>query len=339
MNTLVQRVEPVRALLRAVMTYAGWLGRGGAGLSVPLVLVGLVSCSLPEPITTGPAPVPPAAACVLFDGDSNMDDLRALAVLWPHRRLAAVVTTDGIVSARAGAATVAQFFGGTREAAPVVIQGRDRFVASAAPPAWTWLAKTRADAERLATLFAAIVPFPLPVIVPRKGALGAAVAQAVADCSSVGVVITGPWSSFVAYHPAIVGKLKFAVVQGRSPDDPDDPKWDRVNCSFDRQACNDAVTALRSTPVFWVDLSAAGPSYPITADLATALSDSGLGGRLKQVMQRDGQWHDQQIWDDGAALFLIDPTRFKLVGRHIEPIPMPSVLILHEAQLINGIAR
>lgn len=289
----------------------------------------------PQPKMAVSALLPPAASCVLFDGDGNLDDVRAMAVLSPHRRVAGIVATAGIVSAPTAAATMAQFVRGLKET--VVIQGRDRSADSAAPPAWAWLAQTRANAERLTGLLSAVAQPPLAVLVPDEAALGAVVARTLADCSSIGLVITGPWSSFIAYYPAISAKIKFVIVQGRSPVDPDDPEWDRVNCSFDRLACMKAVAELRLTPVFWIDLPAAGPPYPITQDLATALSDGGLAGKLKRLMQQDGQWRDQQIWDDGAAMFLVDPARFKLVGRHIEPDLSPPAMLLYEAKLMNGI--
>lgn len=149
--------------------------------------------------------------------------------------------------------------------------------------------------------------------------MDAAVAQALADCGSVGAVVTGPWSSFVAYYSAIAERLQFVVVQGRSPVDPDNSEWDQVNCNSDRRACNEAVAALRWTPVFWVDLPAAGPRYAITTDLVTALSESEFSDRLKKVMQQDGQWRDQQIWDEGAALFLIEPTNLNCWGSLSRP--------------------
>lgn len=136
MANSVQRKAPYGALFRTVVMRAGRLACGGAGPQALVVLTGLAGCGRQEPVAAEPAPVPPVASCVLFDGDSNLDDLRALAVLWPHTRDAAVITTGGILSPQAGAVTMAQFLGGARQA--VVIQGRTRPATSAAPhgPGW-----------------------------------------------------------------------------------------------------------------------------------------------------------------------------------------------------------
>lgn len=65
----------------------------------------------PAPVNAGPPVKLPDVACLVVDSDANMDDLRALAIVAPHRRIAAIIATEGILPLEAGAQTLAQFYG------------------------------------------------------------------------------------------------------------------------------------------------------------------------------------------------------------------------------------
>jgi hypothetical protein len=166
--------------------------------------------------------------------------------------------------------------------------------------------------------------------------LGEAVARAVRDCPAVGLVAIGPWTSVVAYHSWIADRLKFVLVQGRSPDDPADPDWDRVNCRFDAASCRAALDGLRHLAFAWVDLPAGGSAYPLDTDLVTRFTATPSARALRSVMQAEAQWQVQQLWDDSAALFLLRPDAFRRVGQHYEPAVSPAEMRKVFGSLIDG---
>lgn len=308
------------------------------------VLLIAAACQAPQATSQSRTPIGTAAtipvwpplpgACLVVDGDGNMDDLRALAVVTPHWRVAAVIATDGILPAPAGAATFARFLAAdARPTSTDVIRGLPSLMAN--PPAWAWLLDTRRDAGRLeGSLVLAGLPS-MRVSTPATAMeLGETVARAVQGCSSIGLLVIGPWSSFAAYHGRIAEHLDFVVAQGRSPDDPADPAWDRVNCYFDEASCRAALVRLGTAGVAWVDLPARGPKYPLDDAMIRRLGAAPTAVALRRLMEAEPQWRAQQLWDDAAAVFVVCPGAFRQAGDHFEPALRPVQL----RQLVAGLA-
>ncbi|MBD2745787.1 hypothetical protein IC232_03660 [Microvirga sp. BT688] len=128
----------------------------------------------------------------------------------------------------------------------------------------------------------------------------------------------------MAYLDRISDRLRFVLAQGRSPDDPADPDWDRVNCRFDMASCRSAMNHMGAVPVAWIDFPKDGPAYPLDADLVNRFTANPLAQALRGVMQSDEQWKIQQLWDDGPAIFLLRPEAFRKVGEHYEPAVTPT---------------
>lgn len=276
------------------------------------------------------------ADCLLVDSDGNLDDLRAVAIVAAKRHIAAIVATGGLVPVDDGVTTFARFFrgaggsGGTK-----VIRGRS----AAAEPGFTWLAEARQDAKEVQ---AALPEEPVPVegtATPvTTESLKEAVANAVQGCGSVGLLMIGPWTSFVVYREVIRPRLKFVVAQGRSPFDPADPDWDRVNCTFDTAACRDALVSLQDLSIRWVDLPAAGPLYPLDEVMIAGLGGTEMSRTLRRVMQMTSSWQRQQLWDDTAAIYLERPGAFRTAGGHFEPDCSPAEMRRLASEIMNGSA-
>lgn len=282
----------------------------------------------------------PPVDCVLIDSDSNLDDLRALAVVVPFLPVRGVVVTDGILLAKDGAETTKLFLSNLPAKPPIpVMEGAARAITSAAPPAWPWFADARADALRIKPFLERVSPRPVKSGANVQQAFSDQVASAVQGCSTIGLLVIGPWSSFGAYQQQIISRVKYVVAQGRSPLDPTparDLGWGRVNCNFDRDACLFSLGKLQSIPVHWVDLPDKGPIYPITRDFIQKLKNTPLGLVLKRLMSEDPAWRIQQQWDEMAAMFILQPEEFEADGQHYLPARVPEVMRNLESSLISG---
>jgi inosine-uridine nucleoside N-ribohydrolase len=154
---------------------------------------------------------------VLVDSDAGLDDLRAIAVLAPHRRIAAVVVTEGLATPRGGARALRAYLRGT--GIPVVegaspAPGRDLD-----PDRVRGLDGWRATVETLnGTL-------PPPGPADRAGEaiappVEAEVERLTTGCSRLALLAIGPWTSFQRYEGAVGGRLVHVVAQGSPfPDD------------------------------------------------------------------------------------------------------------------------
>lgn len=239
-------------------------------------------------------------SCLVVDTDVGVDDYRALAVVAPARDVRAVVVTEGISGVQNGATAVSMFLAG-RGASPPVLPG----MASPNPPAYDWLPPVRAAAERMNNFLGAAVPAS-----GSPDRLAAGVRAAVRGCGRVDVLVLGPWTSYRAYASALGGHAR-VLASGRSfaENNPDN-----FNCEYDLAACR---TAPRRA--VYVDLPAT-PAYDPTPDMVARLDGAGLPGLLKAVLQADpSQWLGTRLWDDTAALALVQPSVFAPVGGHLEP--------------------
>lgn len=250
----------------------------------------------------------PGQACLVVDTDVGTDDLRAFAALFPHRDLRAVVVTEGIASVARGSTAIALFLASGQSPAPV-ISG----LSATAPPAYEWLPRARAAAERINGLLAESVPF-----AASPNELKLALMAALNDCQHVDVLVLGPWSSFVQYAPTLRPLIRRVVASGR-PVAENNP--DNFNCVYDQDACNKADKLLRMIhTAVWVDLPSDGASHPSTQEMVDQLARSGLPGVLRAALRADASpWLGTRLWDDTAALYLLAPEHFTANGAHLEP--------------------
>lgn len=289
--------------------------------------------------TTGPAKLP-IADCLLVDTDGNLDDLRALAVLAPFSTIRAVIVTDGMVPVVEGTGVLKSFLGQLPgpKAIPV-LAGAGRAITSPSPPSWSWLAGARADVSRVYKALSILGASPLPAPSPSQQTIAQSVSTHLEGCKAVGLLMIGPWSSFLLYQAPVLGRLAFVVAQGRSPFDATPEgnlEWDRVNCKFDRDACTFAQGVLQQVPMYWVDLPDKGVRYPVTKDMIGGLKTAPLALALKRVLFDDPALVDQQQWDDMAAIFILRPDAFRKEGQHFLPRLEPGPMRELERALISG---
>src|SRR5689334_7896543 len=162
--------------------------------------------------------------CLIVDTDVATDDLRAFAVLFPHRELRAVVVTEGISSVPKGSMAISLYLASGPSSAPV-IPG----LATTAPPAYDWLPAARAAAERLHGLLTQAVP-----VAGTSNRIKLALLEALQGCHRVDVLMLGPWSSFVEYGPMLRPLIRHVVASGR-PVAENNPA--NFNCVYDQPAC------------------------------------------------------------------------------------------------------
>ena len=292
----------------------GWTGRTvrcravAAVAAVAAVLVGFAGLCV-QPAWAGDDDQRHGrATCLIVDTDVASDDLRAFAVLFPNRSLRAVVVTEGISSVSRGSTAIALFLASAQSSAPA-IPG----LAADAPPAYGWLPAARAAAERINGLLVASVPSSAN---PDK--LKLSLFAALRGCHQVDVLVLGPWSSFVQYAPMLRPLIRRVVASGR-PLAENNP--DNFNCVYDQPACGKADEFLRTIrSAVWVDLPADGTSYPPTQEMVDRLAGAGMPGVLQAALNADrSQWLGTRLWDDTAALYLLDRELFKATGAHFEP--------------------
>ena len=91
----------------------------------------------------------------------------------------------------------------------------------------------------------------------------------------------------------------------------------------DKPACEAADRWLRGRPAVWVDLptdASPSPSYAPTAEMIGRLAQTGMPGVLRAALRLDpAQWLGTRLWDDTAALYLLEPRDFAANGAHLEP--------------------
>lgn len=265
----------------------------------------------------------PTQPCLVIDTDVGLDDFRAVAVLLPQRAPKAVVVTEGIAGVPRGSTAMAMFLASAPSAAPV-IPG----LAAADPPDYDWLPDVRAGAERLNGFLAQAVPFASPAQSMRS-----ALTQATQHCDRIEVLVLGPWSSFVQYAPALGNRIQRVLASGR-PLAENNP--DNFNCVYDQPACEAADRLLRGRHAVWVDLPTVGPAYAPTEEMIERLNQTGMPGVLRAALLLDpAQWLGTRLWDDTAALYLLEPQGFAVNGAHLEPAINEETLRRRLVRAIN----
>lgn len=92
---------------------------------------------------------------------------------------------------------------------------------------------------------------------------------------------------------------------------------DNFNCVYDQPECGKADEFLRTIrSAVWVDLPAAVTSYPLTQEMVDRLAGAGMPGVLQTALNADpSQWLGTRLWDDTAALYLLDRDCSTLLAR------------------------
>ncbi|MCW8088310.1 nucleoside hydrolase [Sabulicella glaciei] len=336
--------------------------RGAALLRLCSVAIAVLAGCAGSPVAT---PAPPSmqdptsaatdrrADCVLVDSDAGLDDLRAIAVLAPHRRIAAVVATEGLATPRGGARALRAYLRGTgipvvEGASPPPGRGPD-------PHRVRGLDGPRITAETLNGTLPAADPASQAGEAPAPS-LEAEVERLTAGCERLDLLMIGPWTSFLRYDRAVVARLARVVAQGSPfPDDEARGQPDGWNCRYDYSACREAFARLgrRDLRADWVDIpqgartcgsaepgkDAAGRRvYSFTPDAemawAFAATPDELPRNLGRLMLHNPVGLERtSLWDDLAALYLLRPDIFGRVrdpsgrsGGHFEPcVPAQQV--------------
>lgn len=240
---------------------------------------------------------PRPGSCVVIDNDYDIDDMMAMPMVIAHRRVVAIVQTEGYTRpAEAAPAVDALINGLPPRPSPIPVLVGARQSRSPDLSSWPWLPFFRAMMNRSNGLLAAPAP-PWP----ETGRYPQALARAVAGCDRVSVLLTGPFSSFIHYLPWIRSRVDQVVISGR-PLSPagGGPGGNAFNCSFDLSACRAAVPLLPPGGAAFVDLPGGPECQPGAAaidrcfmpDLAMVaggeggggLPPRGLAGRLRRAL-------------------------------------------------------
>ena len=304
------------------------------------------------PAATGRA-APADGHCILIDSDVDLDDLRAVAMLAPTGRVAAIVVTEGLSRGQQGAGAMEEMLRRAGVTIPVIVgaapdparplQLSPRF------PDW------RANAERLNQL----LPAPLePMEPPRQGDVASALRPHLKACNTISLLVIGPWTSFLRYAAEILERVDRIVAQGRPYPDEIGGEPDGQNCIYDRGACLAAHDLLAGRQrrfgnrvrTDWVDIPN-GPEgcaaaergvdaegsrvFAFSPKLSWAealIGGTGLAPLMGEILLRNpAGFAKTSLWDDLAALYLLRRDVFAQRGGHLEPC-VPAATIRHMVQ-------
>ena len=301
-----------------------------------------------------------AAACTLIDTDFDIDDMMAIPLVIGNRYVAGIITSEGYTLPQDGAAALSRLIAepGQRPI-PVIIGASSHLPSEVIQKDWGQFVL---DYRSMMGSAFALLSTALPPSPPDGYNYSQEVADVVADCNSVDILVIGTFTSFINYSPAIRAKIKNVVVMGMPlrGDPTQKPGNFSFNCEYDMKACETAFneqlpgltyffvgpvrTKLDTTPVGHQD-TVYGPTY----GMVDALEPRGLPNALKQalvgivrngslgtVVEGEDYWAidccfkaggKSLLWDQSAALFLVHPEAFKNVGGsggHYEPSVSPD---------------
>lgn len=290
---------------------------------------------------------PAVDSCVIIDTDFDIDDMMSIPTVLGARHVAAIVTTEGYTLPALGAAAVTRLVTepGQRAIPVVVGAATGRPEADIAASFGDYVLDYRALMHRLNNSLPAALP---PV--PATGDYLTQVADAVAGCPRVDVLVLGPFSSFANYGAAIRSRIGRVVITGRPPHgDPQLKAGESFNCVYDQTSCDEVFN--RQIPGLdhaFVDVprsdcdttpnraGCAGTVYGPTLAMARGLTPAGLPGTLRRILlddpdtwaldtwEQSGYGGRTMFWDQSTVLALLDPGAFRLVGAHWETLLSPQ---------------
>lgn len=287
------------------------------------------------------------AACTLIDTDFDIDDMMAIPLVIGNRYVAGIITSEGITLPQDGAAALSRLIAEPRQRPiPVIIGASSHLSTEVIKKEWgDFVLDYRSMMGSAFALLSASLP-PSPQV---KNDYVKDVVEVLVDCSSVDILVIGPFTSFINYSPAIRSKIKNVVIMGMPlrGDPTQSPGNFSFNCEYDMMSCETAFNnRLPKFAYFFVepkrtklDYSPAGHQdtvYGPTLAMVDALEPYGLPNSLKQALVgivRNGSlgaavegeeyWAidccfkaggESLLWDQSAALFLVRPDVFEKVG-------------------------
>lgn len=284
------------------------------------------------------------ASCVLIDTDADIDDFRAMPAVIANRDVRAIVVTGGAADARQGATAVAKLFATPGQTSIPVIVGASAIDSplSSAP----WLQPIR---EAMATANGYLSGPTLAADYTRRGLISG-VRDALRGCTSAEVLIIGPFTSFVRYSPKVREVISSVVMQGKpiEGDPTQRPGSTSFNCGYDEASCRTAFSQLRGLRPAWVDVPrGVTPAYQPTMASVDELRQEGMPGALRTALKTTlWTWEPGSLspgnasllWDDSAAIFLLDREGYARVGGHWEPTISPEELRQRWVRAVNAVS-
>jgi hypothetical protein len=286
--------------------------------------------------------------CIIIDSDAALDDFRAVATLAPKNRIAAIIITEGISRSFEGAGAMEALLSRGGISIPV-IPGVNPNPDRGYKPDSRLESQWRPNAERLNEL----LPAPRSPSVQQPGDVAAALRRYTTNCSSISILMIGPWTSFMRYAAEILGRVDRIVAQGRPYPDEQSGQPSGFNCTYDKDSCFAAYDLLvgrqqrvdRRLRADWVDIPSSpepcgsaepgidkqGNSIYAFSPIPSWAEDLHRGGGMAQVISEvmsanPAGLDNTSLWDDLAALYLLQPNLFVARGGHFEPcIPAASI--------------
>ena len=323
------------------------------------VVAALLAAAVLMTGTVSAQPSTRADACVVVDTDFDIDDLMAIPAVVGARHVAAVVTTEGFTVAGQSASAVGRLLHqpGQRPIPVIVGAGVARQEADIAATFGDFVLVFRTLMDRMNNS----LPQPPPPT-PSGDDYVRQLVDAVAGCTQVDVLVLGPFTSFVAYSPALRSKIGRVLVTGRPLEgDPELEPVESFNCGYDRASCATAFhDQLPGLDHAFVDVprndacdltpnraGCAGTVYGPTLAMVESLAPVGLPGSLRRILldhpdswaldtwEHSGYGGRTMFWDQSTTLALLDPAAFRPAGAHLETTLRPADFQRRWAELVN----
>jgi len=191
--------------------------------------------------------------CVILDNDYDIDDMQAIPLVLGGKHVAAIVQSEGYTIPEQAAPAVDALVNqlpdqpGSR-IVPIIVGGKQ----DKGPDLkrWPWLPFFRSMMNRSNGLLPTEPkPWQSNVNYPQQ------IANSVRNCETVSILIIGTYTSFNRYLPLIKDKVKRVVIMGQAiGDESRTPNRESFNCSFDLEACKQAMPTLKQLNTFFVDI-------------------------------------------------------------------------------------
>lgn len=330
-----------------------------AAVALPAQAADLAASRADTSSTAGGAVIEPAA-CTLIDTDFDIDDMMAIPLVIGNRYVAGIVTSEGYTLPQDGAAALARLIAepGQRPI-PVIMGASSHLSPEVIKEDWGQFVL---DYRSMMSSAFALLSTALPPSPPAQNDYVKEVADVLADCDSVDILVIGTFTSFVNYSPEIRSKIKNVVIMGMPlrGDPTQRPGNFSFNCEYDMKSCETAFDEqLPEFAYFFVDptrtefdtepVGHQATVYGPTLSMVNALEPRGLPNGLKQALvgivrngslgaavEGEDYWAidccfraggKSLLWDQSAALFLVHPEAFDNVGGpggHYEPALSPD---------------
>jgi hypothetical protein len=240
------------------------------------------------------------SSCVLIDNDYDIDDMMAIPLVVGSQYVAAIVQSEGYTMPEQSAPAIEQLINNlpdqpNQRKIPIIVGGQQGADGRQDLTRWSWLPFFRSMMNLSNGLFST-----LPTPAQSNSAYAQQVANSVASCSSVSVLIIGTYTSFINYSPLIRDKISKVVIMGQGiRDDSTTPGKESFNCNYDFSACETAMDQLVGLNAFFVDIprisgcasanpsaDCYSPSYQMVAGGGgtVGLNTNGLPSRLKSAL-------------------------------------------------------